>query len=380
MSKNNVRKISGTIIVAMTAISSVYGVVPVVHADTNLYQDRFDANLLTKTINSFVKPQNLIITPLKFKYETQNKFAQSIFYYFVDRLGFPQSPVEYTIDRAGNFSRLINIDEDFTKDIVVGIDDTNSGITEQQLDAIFKLIDRYDIPKENIQIKNIKLASDKKNLEFEDIKDSPLQSAVQSLAARPKTKKTLKIENVEATYPQSVDPSTNVDVTVKFKNSSGLTLYKDDANKIVIRTMNNKDSELFVNGKWFSKSKTGEMQESRIKDGESGTMKFTIMTPLAKGSFTEGFEFTNNSNDKISETFRIVAIVKDNGQKILQILDTGYGYLNVRQEARYGSSIVGTVNTGEKYLYTEEQNGYYKIRIVSKNIEGWVPGQFSRKL
>lgn len=61
----------------------------------------------------------------------------------------------------------------------------------------------------------------------------------------------------------------------------------------------------------------------------------------------------------------------------LKIIQTGIGYLNVRSQPNTSSSIVAKVNPGETYVYTEKNNGWYKITgLPSSSTEGWVLGQY----
>lgn len=58
---------------------------------------------------------------------------------------------------------------------------------------------------------------------------------------------------------------------------------------------------------------------------------------------------------------------------ILEIRDTELGYLNVRQSPR--GQFMTRVTPGEKYQYTEESEGWYKI-ILNAGSAGWVSGDY----
>lgn len=59
----------------------------------------------------------------------------------------------------------------------------------------------------------------------------------------------------------------------------------------------------------------------------------------------------------------------------IEILDTEVGYLNVRSEASVNGDIVTTVNPGEQYEYTDEENGWYYITVEDGSV-GWVSGDY----
>jgi len=61
----------------------------------------------------------------------------------------------------------------------------------------------------------------------------------------------------------------------------------------------------------------------------------------------------------------------------LEILSTGVGYLNVRDEASILGNIIIRVLPGETYEYINEDNGWYEI-ILGDNNTGWVFGDYVR--
>lgn len=61
------------------------------------------------------------------------------------------------------------------------------------------------------------------------------------------------------------------------------------------------------------------------------------------------------------------------------IKDTPTGFLRVRLEPSTSASEAGRVNPGEKYTYSDTQNGWYQITYDGKN-SGWVSGQYVDKV
>jgi hypothetical protein len=64
----------------------------------------------------------------------------------------------------------------------------------------------------------------------------------------------------------------------------------------------------------------------------------------------------------------------------IEILDTGTGFLRVREKPGLNFPEVTQVKTGEIYeiLETDETGKWYKINI--NNIEGWILGEFTKKI
>lgn len=52
--------------------------------------------------------------------------------------------------------------------------------------------------------------------------------------------------------------------------------------------------------------------------------------------------------------------------------------LNVRSENNVNSNIITKVNSGQKYLIVEEQEGWYKIKLNASK-EGWISSQYATK-
>ena len=59
----------------------------------------------------------------------------------------------------------------------------------------------------------------------------------------------------------------------------------------------------------------------------------------------------------------------------IRILETGVGFLNVRNGASLQARQIGRVSPGEVYEYTEIENGWYHI-VHPELKDGWVFGQY----
>ncbi|PIS21191.1 hypothetical protein COT51_04050 [candidate division WWE3 bacterium CG08_land_8_20_14_0_20_41_15] len=63
----------------------------------------------------------------------------------------------------------------------------------------------------------------------------------------------------------------------------------------------------------------------------------------------------------------------------VEVLETGTGWLRVRSEASLNGTEIGKVNVGEKYKFSEEVEGWYKITL-SDGTTGWISSQYAKKL
>ncbi len=84
------------------------------------------------------------------------------------------------------------------------------------------------------------------------------------------------------------------------------------------------------------------------------------------------------------------ALAKINGSKVetagavteenmVEILDTGLGWLRVRNEPTTSGTEVGKVDVGKKYAVIEEQAEWVKIK-ASDTLEGWVSSRYTKKV
>lgn len=338
----------------------------------------YDANILNVNFNSFVKPTKIVMVPLHISLNSNENISKTLFFYFADKLGFPQSPIQYMIDQNGKLSRLINIDEDFTGIITIGMDDRLTSINNDSIDVIGTIADKYDIQKSSIEVSNIKLKDDKKGINF--IKGNNLDkysSIINKIKSTASNKKLFNINNIEVPKLRDSTPSQIKKIDIKFKNTSGFNIYKDDLAKFYVSTVDNKDSDFFINNDWYSKSKTGALVESRIRNSDVGTMTFNIFTPLLKGKHSEDFIFVDQTGNKISQKFTVSLITTDHGQNVLQILENhGFGFVYVRSSPSAFGTIIGNINTSTKVTYTDLKNGFYKVQLLNPNLEGWIPAEF----
>jgi hypothetical protein len=64
----------------------------------------------------------------------------------------------------------------------------------------------------------------------------------------------------------------------------------------------------------------------------------------------------------------------------VQILETGVGFLNVRDSGSAQGVKIGRVKPGEVYEYTEQKNDWYHLVGHEEFGEGWVSGQYVKEV
>lgn len=86
---------------------------------------------------------------------------------------------------------------------------------------------------------------------------------------------------------------------------------------------------------------------------------------------SESAETTDNESSEDTTSASTSASSADT----LTILDTPTGFLNVRDEPSTAGTQIDQVSPGDEYEYTDERNGWYKIKLTDGQ-EGWVSGTY----
>lgn len=66
------------------------------------------------------------------------------------------------------------------------------------------------------------------------------------------------------------------------------------------------------------------------------------------------------------------------GENLVEILETGTGWLRVRKEPSLAGEEIGKVDVGKRFTLIEEKDGWYHIKFDDK--DGWVSGQYAKKV
>lgn len=133
--------------------------------------------------------------------------------------------------------------------------------------------------------------------------------------------------------------------------------------------------DLLLDSKGATFSATPKGWETKPKETKIANIgylgkKDESVTDEAKKVFSQLISFITGSASATTTT-------PDGSQ--IQILDTPTGFLRVRSSPSTASSEITQVKPGEKYSLLEEKSGWFKIR-VKEGQEGWVSGQYAKKL
>jgi len=186
------------------------------------------------------------------------------------------------------------------------------------------------------------------------------------------------VEILEATAPESaLEPTKTAEVKLKIKNTGQSNIYASLTKPFYITRNNPYDERsLFFNTEtWDSPSRIVLLAEGeRLATGEEKEVTIELYVPLYPPSVTEDFIIVAPNGTKLENSkFSLSINIKTTDQKIIEILDTPVGYLNVRQTPGLGE-VVTKVSPKERFIVLDSQSGYYKIEANGK--QGWVVAQY----
>lgn len=130
-------------------------------------------------------------------------------------------------------------------------------------------------------------------------------------------------------------------------------------------------SEFYSPDDWTSTSQIGSFENAEkeiILPGETAKFSFTLTAPPYPGEFSESVKL-------LDQTVELKIKVKGEAGRVVKILDTPTGFLNVREGSSIGNALKGVVYPDEKYLVVEESAGWLKLRLRDGS-EGWVINRY----
>jgi hypothetical protein len=169
-----------------------------------------------------------------------------------------------------------------------------------------------------------------------------------------------------------------LDFTIR--NTGRYTIFAESDSELLLTRENGDSSNFFLNGQWVSTTQTSLMSSGDVLlPGEEGTFEARINVPLLPGNYSEEFSIQTAAGQRLTrENIEISLNISRGDLRLLEILDTETGTLNVRSNPGVGGDLVGRVSPGERYQWIEESNGWYKINLDDG--DGWVSGRYAREI
>lgn len=333
--------------------------------------------------------ERIVFTPVKKQSIlklTDEKYAQEIVYYFY-KSGFNNPPVNYILFESGDFY-IVN--KNFLKSKI----DTNLQVPVISIILVYE--NNLDLSKFDKSISNfasIELSTQIKNsnvinlesiqfremaviqeenhsrIEYsEELDGVQLRNLIKNIDLQ--NKYSYKLDLSIAEINNQIPPGVSIEQRIFIKNNSEAEVIL--GKNMIIQGRFEKDSIFYSNNNWQNLRTMFILSDGGIEINGTRTVISYIQTPLMPGTYTENLELYLNEEKVIFKPIKIT--VSDIGQKVLRIRPNAFGYLNVRAEASSSSAEISRAAAGAQFLFTEQKNGFYKIKIAEK--EGWVLGSY----
>ncbi len=350
-------------------------------------------------------PDSILVVPFVIPTESESldqiNLYKGLRYYQQNRLNFPEVSFHYIVTTDGRvimnpFSqtdRQVEIEFDETENpIVIGYFTSANAVgfspsARGKVEAlILNILNSQTIPLENIFIRGLNYSQNEEMSIIAKVEpvflgwESEINKIIENITPSyvPK-QRVYKITVEDLMLPSAEVPLNSVfEVKLKVRNDSVFGIYGGSTNELVL-SLNEKKalSSFFFPQEWATPTQVKLMTEEQILlPGKEGEFVVQFKTPVAVGSIGEIFDILNVQGELVgNEPLDIAIRLAKSDKSILEIGDTGAGYLKVRKAPDIGSDEVSRVSTGTRYLVLDTSGGWYKIEYEPGQT-GWVIGQY----
>jgi len=169
-------------------------------------------------------------------------------------------------------------------------------------------------------------------------------------------------------------------VSFQWRNLSPVVLQKGN-HDIVLTKKDGSDSRYYDSLTWENTNTVGGFDESRVYPGQIISFRLPIHTGYYPELLEEEFilrDIKKNENIQGSD-FRVAVNILSETDKKLEVVNTQTGASNVRSGPNLGNNLISAVYTGERFAWTEIDNGWVEI-ILSDGQKGWILDKHTRKI
>lgn len=365
--------------------------------DTSIFKSNYETSL----------PSSILVVPIFMPNQTgltEENWIKGIYYYTVERLGYPTLPFHYLVDSRGNIynssstdDRSFLIKDVNSNNIVIAYlakpNSTNFSDSNREVlgNLILDTANNNAIDLNNIETSGLKFTRDNEtSLVFAEktnifgLWQNGLNEIVDQIRSRyaPITKEySVEVNEVKVVSPDIV-AGQETDGIIKITNTGSNNIYIDDNNFLLSEKADGGNSRFYVNNVWVSQSQFPAVKERQtIKVGQSVDVNFKLRASLFPGEQKEQFKIRLVGKGNLnSNNFEIRLNIQRGDKKIIQINETETNFLRVRNEPSTAANEVGRVASGERYFVLEEnENGFLRIDLGSGS-SGWVAGWLTTEI
>lgn len=357
--------------------------------------------------DSFVQPESVEVMPIFLPAELKLNYRdwyKGLFYYLSsDRYNFKDIPFHYVIDKNGQLYEGVNggverqaiIKNGGRNPIVVvyladrADNDFGANAIKPLEDLLVKIANDSALRPDKFRLHGLKLEKDSAqkivNLTADNLFGSwglTFERLLQTVAAKySPTVNRYNVRIVSLESPQTaLQPGAEAAFKIKIKNEGDRSIFADGDSELILSTTSGRDSAMFLNNVWLSRSQIGIMPDGAVlRPGKEATYDFKVMAPFNFGKSSDVFYLrTAGGQEFRNQTVTPTIEVSRGNLKILEVTQSETSFVRVRQSTSSSSAEIGRVSPGQRFIWTENSNGWYRIKFDGK--EGWILAKYVRVL
>lgn len=351
---------------------------------------------ISKIEESYQQPKRIALVPIQlpeqiWKYSDE-EIIKSLYYYFSTRSAFGDIPFHYVVTLSGTiydtgkfgaYSNLkVNEEEHPLSILILSKNSEISLATVEEVSSLtLELANQYEInPNEIFEYDTKFMFNDSNGVESITLQKRVAENTLESIRSfvsenYSPIEVAYDFDLVEISVPkENIAAGESVAVSITLKNASDRDVFGNSGAGLQLRT-SREQSQLYHGDSWTTLRDISILDDNqRFESDSEQTFTFSITAPLAIGSYSEEFDLLYNNVVQV-EGITILVNLKNPEGTIIEIQETGTGFLNVRESTPFGD-VVAQVTPGDKYLVLETVTGWYKIETIDGKV-GWVSSQYA---
>ena len=355
---------------------------------------------IVKDNSNYSNPVDILLAPIEVNKDfnlTDTSWYKGIYYYTVDRLGFPDMPFHYLVSESGKVYKGNKFGDekqiavtDFSQNPVI-IAYIHKGNTtsidpraEQAIkDLVLQVANYNNINPSKAALRSLRFKRNKESKTIEVLAEkafgnweSSFNKIVNSITGFSPIQKeySAEITQVNVTADE-VNPGEEVNVSLNVKNTGQNGNYSSSNSEIMLTKVGSGSSIFYINNVWSSQTQTAIMTDAQnLLPGQELQFNFKIKAPLYVGQISETFELRTFSGSKIqSSNIEIKLNVRKGDKTIVAIKNNAAGFANVYSTNSTSSSVLLRAVSGERFFLVSEnlQSLWASIDLGNGQV-GWI--------
>ncbi|MBD3281047.1 hypothetical protein GF389_06060 [Candidatus Dojkabacteria bacterium] len=365
-----------------------------------------DDGLGMKEEINYAPVESILIAPITLPGQVgvnSDDWIRGLYYYSTVRFGYADIPFNYIVLDNGKIFKTSELSAEYEvriegrtgNSLIVGYfaNKDDSDIDSQAFDEIKELVlelaNEYSVESDNIDLEGLRYrinlinsTSTMENIDMVGSWDQSLKEIKEYVDANYSPEpKSYSVSVEEVSYPDGeLEPGSVAIIELMIQNTGENLLFADSDSSVLVTKKGGGLSKFFLNGAWASQSQVSVLNEGEyLQPGESKTFQMKFNVPLYFGVQEESFILQDGLGNEIDDTdFRVALDVGELDATVVEILETGTGYLNVRSADSGNAEVIDKISPGERYILKQRGTfGYVQIDMGEGTL-GWVSQNYIR--